>query len=517
MNGLLVFVLSPDTSSERSLARIDYTNTPEQCQMEMLAAKITNKNDFCDADGNFLPVYEWPGVTCVEVEESEHDDEPEADVQMLENGMEAVENDNHNPVDVEMEHNDEMDQEIPDEPIMQVTMISWFNIEGTLCLEWIPAEVTDFEVRATNLTLEGDLLYLPGKLHTLSLQECRVPLGAHRTATDFARFPKEMRTLRLLRCLLAGTIETKYLPRELGEFEIESNLFSGTFDFTSLPPTLETLDIHLNFFGGTVCLTGLPLPLRTLSLSFNRFHGTVDLHTFENQNLQLQRFGTEQSLAYLCISGIEFLPQSIQYLNISKNTSQKGEIFKTGALPERLEEISAKECQLSGRLETVELPKFLIEFNTSCNNLSGTICFYKLPRGLQLFDVQQNMLEGLVHLHDLPPGLREISLNDNAFTGGIMFGSLPGNMQTINISRNPLCGGVEICKLPVSLTEIIMEKCQFTGPMRVGFPPTARHLIQMKSSGITSVIDVNGNEMPRTTMEYVKKASKEDPEYFFIE
>ena len=106
----------------------------------------------------------------------------------------------------------------------------------------------------------------------------------------------------------------------------------------------------------------------------------------------------------------------------------------------------------------------------------------------------------------------------NAFTQSLhIIGKLIGTHFPIHVARNKLCGSIEIGELPSSLELIFIHNNLFTGPMRVGFPPTTVHLIHMRSSGITLVIGANGKEMPRTKMELVEKAERRHRKYFFIE
>ena len=100
---------------------------------------------------------------------------------------------------------------------------------------------------------------------------------------------------------LAGSLETKYIPRQLATLEIQQCSLTGTFDVSALPATVKSLIIedvermHGTFdfgnlpecskcvhiinsgFSGTVDLTCLPQSLTSLHISRTRFSGEVDL------------------------------------------------------------------------------------------------------------------------------------------------------------------------------------------------------------------------------------------------
>ena len=93
----------------------------------------------------------------------------------------------------------------------------------------------------------------------------------------FNAAPETMQVLSIVYFDIAGTIETKMLPRMLTTLEVQTNRLSGTFDCSSLPPSMQVINVHHNEFeadpmDGHLNVVGRSSTLPRGKLGATRYH-----------------------------------------------------------------------------------------------------------------------------------------------------------------------------------------------------------------------------------------------------
>ena len=472
MNALYFLgVCCPDTMSDERLGRFEYENTTDQAKMEALIQNVKNKEIFYDANGQFLSMCEWVGVTCDEIEPPGQGDE-----------------DGGNPAgsDVEMEDADDMFEEPPTEEVVGIRWID--QLEGGLNLEWIPPAVTDFEVNNMNVTDDCDLTRLPAELYTLTLRGVKFH---KRVCLD--TLPADLNALILSGGKHKGTVETALLPPSLEILNIEGNKFTGTFDFGSLPRAMLLLSIGRNAFHGTICLHNLPPFLRELSIFGNEFGGTINFAEAALENAEIEGIVIRSLDSATCsvrLYSLQSLPKNVGTVDMSNNVLD--EEFCAENLPRNIFFFHAFQCHFQGTLDTAKLPPWLIECDMSKNQLYGSISLSSLPIGLRVFYVRENHFEGSIDLSHLPEGLQKLNLAVNKISGSVSLERLPQNMFSIDLSENQLSGDIAFGKMPQKLESINLRSNKFNKEITLdNLPPSVRE-IKLFDSGAESVVDGDG-------------------------
>ena len=472
MNALYFLgVCCPDTMSDERLGRFEYENTTDQAKMEALIQNVKNKEIFYDANGQFLPMCEWVGVTCDEIEPPGQGDE-----------------DGGNPAgsDVEMEDADDMFEEPPTEEVVGIRWID--QLEGGLNLEWIPPAVTDFEVNNMNVTDDCDLSRLPAELYTLTLRGVKFH---KRVCLD--TLPADLNALILSGGKHKGTVETALLPPSLEILNIEGNKFTGTFDFGSLPRAMLLLSIGRNAFHGTICLHNLPPFLKELSIFGNEFGGTINFAEAALENAEIEGVwirSLDSATGSVRLYSLQSLPKNVRNVDMSANVL--GEAFCAEHIPRNISFFHVIQCHFHGALNTAKLPPLLSECNMVDNQLYGSISLSSLPKKLQIFVVAKNSFEGSIDLSHLPEGLQKLSLAVNKTSGSVSLERLPQHMLWIDISENQLSGDIAIGKLPQTLVAIDLRSNVFNKELRLTILPPNLGNIKLLDSGVESVVDGDG-------------------------
>ena len=173
---------------------------------------------------------------------------------------------------------------------------------------------------------------------------------------------------------LAGSLETKYIPRQLATLEIQQCSLTGTFDVSALPATVEYLTIEdVERMHGTIDFGNLPECSKRVFLTNSGFSGTVNL---------------------TC------LPQSLTSLHISR-TRFSGEVDLT-KLPPKLEKLNLCENAFVGSVDLRALPETIIFVNIGANQLSGNLDISMLPKGMRELCIYENDFSGVLDLNQVP-------------------------------------------------------------------------------------------------------------------
>ena len=198
---LFVFVYCMDPVQDVKLWKLDYGNMNDQQRMEVMIRDVNNKNDFLDEDGEYKDVCKWKGVEC---------------------------DSNSN-----------------------VVKIYWYNDlnvkGGSIDLEYIPPNVTEFIVMSQSLNGTINVSFLPHRLLLFDMFENK----------------------------LSGQLHLHNLPNHINEFFVGYNNLEGTIDLTMLPSSLEILGLNKNNFTDPINLIHLPMNLKSLWIYDNKIKQVV--------------------------------------------------------------------------------------------------------------------------------------------------------------------------------------------------------------------------------------------------
>ena len=173
---------------------------------------------------------------------------------------------------------------------------------------------------------------------------------------------------------LAGSLETKYIPRQLATLEIQQCSLTGTFDVSALPATVEYLTIEdVERMHGTFDFGNLPECSKCVHIINSGFSGSVNL---------------------------TYLPQSLSSLHISR-TRFSGEVDLT-KLPPKLEKLNLCENAFVGSVDLRALPETIIFLNIGANQLSGTLDVSMLPKSMRELCIYENDFSGVLDLNQVP-------------------------------------------------------------------------------------------------------------------
>ena len=173
---------------------------------------------------------------------------------------------------------------------------------------------------------------------------------------------------------LAGSLETKYIPRQLATLEIQQCSLTGTFDVSALPATVEYLTIEdVERMDGTIDFGNLPECSKRVFICNTGFSGSADL---------------------TC------LPQPLTFLHITNNRFS-GEVDLT-KLPPNLKKLNLRENAFVGSVDLRALPETIIFLNIGANQLSGTLDISMLPKSMRELSIYENDFSGVLDLNQVP-------------------------------------------------------------------------------------------------------------------
>ena len=207
--------------------------------------------------------------------------------------------------------------------------------------------------------------------------------------------------------------------------------------------------------------------------------GRVDLSSFSDQTLMemlIDGFDESSKKMYQHKDG--------EYLDVCEWCSVKCDS------DERVVEIS--EClDVSGSLQLAYIPPKVRELIIPFQQLKGSFDFAYVPRSMEFLSLDNNRLTGTLNLEKLPPNIRIIHLHGNQLSGSLRFDTLPAKMRNINVSNNRFTGQFVATNLPPVLALLNAKDNHFSAIAVVDSETEA--FINLSGSGVTSVIDENGN------------------------
>ena len=175
-----------------------------------------------------------------------------------------------------------------------------------------------------------------------------------------------------------------------------------------------------------------------------------------------------------------------------------------------------------GSLQLSYLPQNVRALDANERGIEGSVYLTHLPANMDLLRIHNNQLTGSIDLAHLPAGMGHLSLNNNQFEGSIDLTKLPEKMQNIFLNNNRLEGSIDLSHLPKQMRNLDLESNQFTGSfVATNLPMGVRRVsagwnqfhaiavvdsqtkasIHLMESGVTSVVDENGNErMEKVTL-----------------
>ena len=199
----------------------------------------------------------------------------------------------------------------------------------------------------------------------------------------------------------------------------------------------------------------------------------------------------------------------------SKNLSGSLELFYIPPKVKRLNISSWCRSQLAGSVDLAHLPNGIESLDLNYNQLTGEINLTQLPDEMELLYLNNNQLAGQVDLTHLANGIKRLFLNDNQLTGEIDLTHLPYGILFLSLENNQLMGQIDLTHLPEAMTYLYLQNNQLSGslvikklPLWVNvidvrgnhfnaiavFDSKTRAHIDLKGSGVTSVVDENGRE-----------------------
>ena len=149
--------------------------------------------------------------------------------------------------------------------------------------------------------------------------------------------------------------------------------------------------------------------------------------------------------------------------------------------------------KLTGSVDLSQLPDRIYGFSLSDNQLTGEIDLTRLPERIHGLSLEKNQLTGEINLSNLPDEMDFLNLESNHFTGEIDFTHLPGGMKYLSLENNQFTGSLVMKRLPHNIRAIDVRKNFFHAVAVVDSQTRAQ--IQLDGSGVTSIVDENGNEL----------------------
>ena len=211
-----------------------------------------------------------------------------------------------------------------------------------------------------------------------------------------------------------------------------------------------------------------------------------------------------------------YVPPKVKHIRItSKYKSSMSGLVDFAQLPKGMQNIYLQNNMLTGEIDLTQMPDGMETLNLGMNILTGEIDLTQMPDGMKDIHLELNRLSGEIDLTQLPDGLKYLYLNNNRFSGEIDLTQLPNTMGWLYLSGNQLTGGVDLTQLPDRMQMLHFERNQLSGPLVIkGLPCHISSLnasqnqfnavavleagiwirIDLRESGVTSVVDENGRE-----------------------
>ena len=209
--------------------RVDYDFLSEQTLMELLIQDVKNISKLQDADGSFLNISEWPGLSFD-----------------FDGKVNEIDYDNMPPFDFFGDLGDEGGPIGPG---------------GSIDLRWIPRHVEKLCMHSLDVSGTIRTVNLPRNLRVLEVSKNKF-FGPFETVD----LPNSAKKIFIWQNQLSGTLDLSCVPPNVKVFSAGSNKFTGSLDLRSLPKGIVNLDVSSNQFAGDVDLSKIPATLITLRM-----------------------------------------------------------------------------------------------------------------------------------------------------------------------------------------------------------------------------------------------------------
>ena len=192
---------------------------------------------------------------------------------------------------------------------------------------------------------------------------------------------------------------------------------------------------------------------------------------------------------------LDFLPESVETLNVSSNEDLKGTL-NTSKLPSRLEVCDLDANNFDGIVDMAKLPESLYSFSIAQNNFSGDCDLTALPVGLEKLNASENAFSGSLRLDSLHEGMFSLDVSCNYFSGSVSLENLPDSLEEFQINMNQLSGRFVLVK-PGSLYVVYAHSNRFSGEATIPrvFASREAH-ITLGRTNVSAVVDENGAAHP---------------------
>ena len=280
-------------SAADALGRFDHHALSDQQLIELMFADLTPeaKAQFLDANGDFLNVCSWNGVSCSE----------------------------------------------DDEFVILIQFNFFVSIEGSVNFRYVPPSASYVEIRLQTIPGTLEVATLPPKLRSLILVNNKL-YGT----INFAQLPCNLIEFDIAGNEFTGECNLTALPETLQVLKANNNRLGGSLALNCLPSDLIDLDLSENMFVGEIELNSLPKGMQSLFLSMNQLYGTL---SFGQMPKRMKKLSFEENDFRGEVS-FEELPPEMQSIFIGKNALSGDFILKSP--PASLECINAGHNNFSG-------------------------------------------------------------------------------------------------------------------------------------------------------------------------
>ena len=247
----------------------------------------------------------------------------------------------------------------------------------------------------------------------------------------------------------------------------------------------------------------------SLFLSVDSNLGRVDYNSLSDQMLMEMLYGgfdevtqqlyqNEDDIYFdVCEwSSVQCDPEG-KVIEINEYSIETGSL-QISCIPPAVTSIEISQTKLTGSIDLEQLPQYLGYLSLEYNQLTGSIDLTQLPDAMEMMYLSSNQFTGSVDLTKLPEKMSRLYLDNNQLTGSIDLAHLPYRMQTIYLEENQFSGSFIATNLPLELREIRAALNCFDATAVVDSQPNAD--IILSESGVTSVVDVNGNTNIRVSL-----------------
>ena len=170
-----------------------------------------------------------------------------------------------------------------------------------------------------------------------------------------------------------------------------------------------------------------------------------------------------------------------------------------------VEVVDCSRRKVSGPLALCYLPPKLRILTMDFKGLTGSVDLAHLPGSLTELELENNELTGSIDLTQLPPYMEILNLGSNRFEGSIDLTRLPERMESLFLDDNRLTGSFIATNLPHSLEEIDASRNQFGALAVVESKTNAKTMLLFIESGVTSVVDENGDKAVQRVFFHAQK------------